>query len=104
MASVLNIGSHTHSPLFVTWKIGREQRLRGCMGTFSAKKLQKGLAEYSITRYISTSLVMNHVSWISLCVQFNEGRSFQANQSGRGSTIAVCRLSSHQLREGGALS
>ena len=49
---------HTHvlctpqySPLFVTWKIGRDRRLRGCMGTFTAKKLHKGLAEYSITRY-----------------------------------------------------
>lgn len=28
------------------------------MGTFSAKKLQKGLAEYSITRYV-------HVLWSS---------------------------------------
>ena len=38
------------SPLFVTWKIGRERRLRGCMGTFSAKRLHKGLAEYAVTR------------------------------------------------------
>ena len=42
-----------HSPLFVTWKIGRDRRLRGCMGTFTAKKLHKGLAEYSITRYVT---------------------------------------------------
>ena len=60
MASVFNTSvishtyqsyTHMYSPLFVTWKIGRDQRLRGCMGTFSAKRLQKGLAEYSITRY-----------------------------------------------------
>ena len=39
------------SPLFVTWKYGQELKLRGCMGTFNAKKLHHGLAEYTITRY-----------------------------------------------------
>lgn len=36
------------SALFVTWKIGRERRLRGCMGTFSPKKLHRGLSEYTL--------------------------------------------------------
>lgn len=36
-------------PLFVTWKIGRDRRLRGCMGTFSPRKLHRGLAEYALT-------------------------------------------------------
>lgn len=38
------------SPLFVTWKIGRDKRLRGCIGTFSAMNLHSGLREYTLTR------------------------------------------------------
>lgn len=30
------------SPLFVTWKIGRDRRLRGCIGTFGALELHSG--------------------------------------------------------------
>jgi uncharacterized protein (TIGR00296 family) len=36
-------------PLFVTWYIGREQRLRGCIGTFQPLSLHDGLKEYAIT-------------------------------------------------------
>ncbi|KAF5305502.1 hypothetical protein FQA39_LY01593 [Lamprigera yunnana] len=36
-------------PLFVTWKIGKDKRLRGCIGTFNAMNLQSGLREYAIT-------------------------------------------------------
>lgn len=36
-------------PLFVTWKTGRDQRLRGCIGTFSAMNLHSGLREYALT-------------------------------------------------------
>lgn len=36
-------------PLFVTWKIGKDHRLRGCMGTFNALSLHAGLREYAIT-------------------------------------------------------
>ncbi|XP_030370893.1 uncharacterized protein CG5902 [Scaptodrosophila lebanonensis] len=36
-------------PLFVTWKIGRDKRLRGCIGTFSAMQLHNGLREYALT-------------------------------------------------------
>lgn len=38
------------SPLFVTWKTGRDKRLRGCIGTFSAMNLHSGLREYTLTR------------------------------------------------------
>ena len=48
--AVLNTDASLCSPLFVTWKYGRELKLRGCMGTFTAKKLHNGLAEYTITR------------------------------------------------------
>eukprot|EP00299_Pterocystis_sp_00344_P003983 c1478_g1_i2.p1 GENE.c1478_g1_i2~~c1478_g1_i2.p1 ORF type:complete len:160 (+),score=31.95 c1478_g1_i2:198-677(+) len=33
--------------MFVTWKIG--DRLRGCIGTFSAVPLQSGLRDYALT-------------------------------------------------------
>lgn len=36
-------------PLFVTWKIGKEKRLRGCIGTFTAMNLHDGLREYAIS-------------------------------------------------------
>ena len=40
------------SPLFVTWKIGGERRLRGCIGTFTAMSLHSGLREYAVTRWV----------------------------------------------------
>lgn len=36
-------------PLFVTWKVGRDHRLRGCIGTFSPVNLHSGLREYAIS-------------------------------------------------------
>lgn len=36
-------------PLFVTWLIGSEQNLRGCIGTFTPINLAQGLREYAIT-------------------------------------------------------
>lgn len=36
-------------PLFVTWYVGREKRLRGCIGTFSPLFLHDGLKEYALT-------------------------------------------------------
>lgn len=35
--------------MFVTWKIGKDKRLRGCIGTFNAMNLQSGLREYAVT-------------------------------------------------------
>ncbi|XP_077514844.1 nuclear protein AMMECR1 isoform X2 [Amblyomma americanum] len=37
------------SPLFVTWNIGKDKRLRGCIGTFNAMNLHSGLREYAVT-------------------------------------------------------
>jgi len=42
-------------PLFVTWKIGKDERLRGCIGTFSEMHLHSGLREYSITSAMKDS-------------------------------------------------
>lgn len=39
-----------YSPLFVTWTIGKDMRLRGCIGTFNAMQLHAGLREYATTR------------------------------------------------------
>uniref|UniRef100_A0A915HIP0 AMMECR1 domain-containing protein n=1 Tax=Romanomermis culicivorax TaxID=13658 RepID=A0A915HIP0_ROMCU len=36
-------------PLFVTWKMGKEKKLRGCIGTFTSTSLHQGLREYAIT-------------------------------------------------------
>ncbi|XP_062521621.1 nuclear protein AMMECR1-like [Corticium candelabrum] len=36
-------------PLFVSWKLLPDKKLRGCMGTFSAIKLHCGLREYALT-------------------------------------------------------
>ncbi|XP_068008138.1 nuclear protein AMMECR1 isoform X2 [Melanerpes formicivorus] len=44
-------------PLFVTWKIGRDKRLRGCIGTFSAMNLHSGLREYTLTRSFQSAAV-----------------------------------------------
>lgn len=45
----------TPHPLFVTWdlesKPGGDARLRGCIGTFQAQSLHRGLAQYALTRY-----------------------------------------------------
>ncbi|KAJ7378173.1 AMME chromosomal region protein 1-like [Desmophyllum pertusum] len=42
-------------PLFVTWKIGHDHRLRGCIGTFTAMRLHKGLREYTLSSALKDS-------------------------------------------------
>lgn len=42
-------------PLFVTWKYGKEKRLRGCIGTFTALRLHEGLREYSLSSALKDS-------------------------------------------------
>ena len=41
---------HPFSPLFVTWRIGKDKKLRGCIGTFNEMLLHHGLREYAVTR------------------------------------------------------
>ncbi|CAH0382409.1 unnamed protein product [Bemisia tabaci] len=36
-------------PLFVTWQIGKDLKLRGCIGTFNSINLHSGLREYAVT-------------------------------------------------------
>jgi len=42
-------------PLFVTWFIGSDKQLRGCIGTFSPMNLAQGLREYALTSAINDS-------------------------------------------------
>ena len=47
--------TNSEFPLFVTWYIGREKRLRGCIGTFTPLSLHDGLREYAITSALRDS-------------------------------------------------
>jgi len=69
-------------PLFVTWTIGKEKDLRGCIGTFSAEKLGKNLGKYALTSALNDSrfdpitkdeLQHLHVA-VSLLTEFEEAK------------------------------
>jgi uncharacterized protein (TIGR00296 family) len=71
-------------PLFVTWKIGRDRRLRGCIGTFNAMNLHIGLREYAVTSAFKDSrfspitrdeFVKLHVS-VSILRHFEDGQDY----------------------------
>ncbi|KAL7301379.1 hypothetical protein TKK_0005825 [Trichogramma kaykai] len=71
-------------PLFVTWKIGSDQRLRGCLGTFNALPLHEGLREYAASSAFKDSrfnpitkeeIPRLHVG-ISLLLDFEDGRDY----------------------------
>ncbi|XP_033231391.1 AMME syndrome candidate gene 1 protein homolog [Belonocnema kinseyi] len=71
-------------PLFVTWNIGRDMRLRGCIGTFNAMHLHAGLREYAATSAFKDSrfnpisrdeLPRLHVS-ISILRHFEDGADY----------------------------
>ena len=49
-------------PLFVTWTEGKEEDLRGCIGTFSEESLNKSLGSFALT----SALKDNRFSPISL--------------------------------------
>ncbi|UJR20645.1 hypothetical protein I4U23_023770 [Adineta vaga] len=44
-----------HYPLFVSWFIGTDKQLRGCIGTFSPMNLAQGLREYALTSALNDS-------------------------------------------------
>ncbi|XP_011505395.1 PREDICTED: uncharacterized protein CG5902 [Ceratosolen solmsi marchali] len=71
-------------PLFVTWKIGKDMRLRGCIGTFNAMHLHNGLREYATTSAFKDSrfnpitkdeFSRLHVS-VSILRHFEEGDNY----------------------------
>ncbi|WAR28147.1 AMMR1-like protein [Mya arenaria] len=75
--------SHLHNyepprtpPLFVTWKLGRDKRLRGCIGTFSATSLQSGLREYAVTSPITKEEFPRLHCSVSILTHFEDGRDY----------------------------
>ncbi|KAF6199449.1 hypothetical protein GE061_007475 [Apolygus lucorum] len=71
-------------PIFVTWEIGRDRRLRGCLGTFSPVELESGLRTYAVksalndTRFSPISrgeLKRLHVS-VSVLLHFEDGQDY----------------------------
>ncbi|XP_052783962.1 nuclear protein AMMECR1-like [Mya arenaria] len=76
--------TNEYYPLFVTWKLGRDKRLRGCIGTFSATSLQSGLREYAVTSALRDSRFSPitkeefprlHCS-VSILTHFEDGRDY----------------------------
>ncbi|KAF8782650.1 AMME syndrome candidate protein 1 like [Argiope bruennichi] len=71
-------------PLFVTWKIGKDRKLRGCIGTFNSMNLASGLREYAVTSAFRDSRFSPitrdefpklHVS-VSILRHFEDGRDY----------------------------
>ncbi|XP_053207437.1 nuclear protein AMMECR1-like [Panonychus citri] len=71
-------------PLFVTWKIGSDKKLRGCIGTFNAMNLHLGLREYAVTSAFKDSRFAPisrdefprlHVS-VSILRHFEDGNNY----------------------------
>ncbi|CAL1275622.1 unnamed protein product [Larinioides sclopetarius] len=67
------------SPLFVTWKIGKDRKLRGCIGTFNSMNLASGLREYAVTSRFSPitrdEFPKLHVS-VSILRHFEDGQDY----------------------------
>eukprot|EP00096_Caligus_rogercresseyi_P001880 TRINITY_DN1327_c0_g1_i2.p1 TRINITY_DN1327_c0_g1~~TRINITY_DN1327_c0_g1_i2.p1 ORF type:complete len:177 (-),score=30.81 TRINITY_DN1327_c0_g1_i2:1005-1535(-) len=72
------------SPLFVTWTIGKNQELRGCIGTFSEMELHNGLKEYAITSALKDSrfnpITRDELPRLQVCVSilchFEDGTDY----------------------------
>ena len=70
-------------PLFVTWTIGKEKELRGCIGTFESGKLEKKLREYALIsafeddRFepIEKKEIKNLNCEVSLLVEFEKAKN-----------------------------
>lgn len=76
--------SNEEFPLFVTWMIGQDMRLRGCIGTFADLDLHSGLREYAITSAFKDSR-FNPITReefpqltvsVSILVNFEDGRDY----------------------------
>ncbi|XP_071558024.1 uncharacterized protein CG5902-like isoform X3 [Temnothorax nylanderi] len=81
MRDGIDVSSQLSRPLFVTWTIGKDMRLRGCIGTFNAMHLHAGLREYATTSAFKDSrfnpitreeLPRLHVS-VSILRHFEDG-------------------------------
>ncbi|KAH9511730.1 AMME chromosomal region protein 1-like [Dermatophagoides farinae] len=71
-------------PLFVTWKIGNEKRLRGCIGTFTAIPLHNGLRDYALSSALRDSrfkpITKDEFNRLHVCVSlllnFEDGNDY----------------------------
>lgn len=71
-------------PLFVTWKLGKDGHLRGCIGTFKPTDLHPGLRDYAIQsatkdeRFhpISLDELSNLFVSVSILTHFEEADSY----------------------------
>ncbi|KAH8869339.1 AMME syndrome candidate gene 1 protein [Schistosoma japonicum] len=78
------------SPLFVTWTYGKDEKLRGCIGTFTAMNIHNGLREYAINSAMKDSRFspiteeeFPHLTCsVSLLLHFEEGKNYQDWQIG----------------------
>jgi len=78
-------------PLFVTWEIGKDKKLRGCIGTFNEMQLHSGLREYAVTSAMRDSrfspvtreeFTKLHVS-VSILCNFEDGADYLDWEIGR---------------------
>lgn len=77
-------------PLFVTWNLGKDQRLRGCIGTFKAVDLHGGLREYALhsalrdTRFspITRKEFPDLLCSVSLLINFEDAKDYRDWQIG----------------------
>lgn len=71
-------------PLFVTWQLGKDKRLRGCIGTFKATNLHFGLRDYAIQsatkderfQPISINELANLYVSVSILTRFEEAGGY----------------------------
>uniref|UniRef100_A0A8B9PX60 AMMECR1 domain-containing protein n=1 Tax=Apteryx owenii TaxID=8824 RepID=A0A8B9PX60_APTOW len=80
------------SPLFVTWKIGRDKRLRGCIGTFSAMNLHSGLREYTLTRCFQSAAVNLMLQITITCYSSDTSQPLSGKLLDEGVWLVCCEL------------
>lgn len=76
--------TNTSYPLFVTWKIGHDYKLRGCIGTFDPLPLHRGLLDYTIksamedNRFqpVTLSEIPKMNCSVSLLINFESGKHY----------------------------
>lgn len=71
-------------PLFVTWRLGSDKHLKGCIGTFKATNLHSGLRDYAIQsatrderfQPINRNDLNNLYVSVSILTQFEEASNY----------------------------
>ena len=69
-------------PVFVTWSKGKEQSLRGCIGTFYSDNLKKNLENFGLSAAFEDSRfppikkeeIESLNCWISLLINFEDAK------------------------------